>query len=150
MLRLHVVLSKLVNLEEISLAGNALTSVPAALWDCTKLRKLDLSNNLLKELPEEMNSLQQLQVRHRSHRSMEASRTECADWFLPCMWRSCRVQVQDSHHAGLLVRVLCSQAKHAHMCLNIFCCRPACKLLSLCALHKISSATGHLYGLMLA
>ena len=61
--RLHRILEKLVNLEELSLAGNELTSLPATLWECSLLHSLDLSDNQLAEVSEDIGKLKRLQAR---------------------------------------------------------------------------------------
>ncbi|KAK9814942.1 hypothetical protein WJX73_002691 [Symbiochloris irregularis] len=109
--RLHVVLSKLVNLEEISLAGNALTAVPAALWECAKLRKLDLSDNLLKELPADMSQLQQLEVLDTGPDCASRLRN-AVQGFL--RWTTGASSVSGAgHQSGLLTLAICKSIPRA-------------------------------------
>ena len=54
MCRLSRVLERLPAVEVLSLAGNGLPELPASLWNCRSLKKLDLSNNQLQILPGEL------------------------------------------------------------------------------------------------
>jgi len=60
--RLSHVLECLPSLEWLCLAGNRLEGLPPSLWECKRLRHLDLSNNLLTTLPAEVGGLQELRI----------------------------------------------------------------------------------------
>ena len=60
--RLSHVLESLKDLRHLSLASNQLTNLPISIWKQKGLLFLDLSNNLLTDLPEECAELVSLQV----------------------------------------------------------------------------------------
>ena len=51
-----------VSLQELSLAGNMLTELPACIGNLTQLQKLQLSGNRLSHLPDSIGSLNRLEV----------------------------------------------------------------------------------------
>ena len=56
------VFEQLQGVQELILRGNALTELPASVWQLTSLRHLDLSDNQLSAVPPDIAQLQQLQA----------------------------------------------------------------------------------------
>ena len=51
-------------LQELSLNGMGLSSVPDSVWGAEEILKLDLSRNIIEDLPKEFSSCSSLQVTH--------------------------------------------------------------------------------------
>lgn len=52
----------IISYQELDLSGLGVTSVPAAAWETSDVMKLDLSKNLIEDLPNELSLCSSLQV----------------------------------------------------------------------------------------
>ena len=80
--RLSHVLESLKDLRHLSLASNQLAHLPASIWKQKGLVSLDLSNNLLSDLPRECAELISLQVVLSPHEMWRSQHTSCLPCFL--------------------------------------------------------------------
>ncbi|KAK1287935.1 hypothetical protein QJS10_CPB19g01263 [Acorus calamus] len=84
------------NLEDLSLSGNQIESVGSGIFNITSARHIDLSNNMIKDLPSDICQLQDLQSLYLYKNSMKGNIDTCLKRSIPIsLFNSSNIMILD-------------------------------------------------------